>query len=342
MDFGEKTIRRLAVILLIVILGVLVFFLIKPVAVSIIGGLLLAYTFVPVFNVISRYIKEKNTATVFVSILGILIIGIPLWFVIPILIQQSFELFKFTQTLDVQGFVKAILPTASESFITQLSVMLNGFVSKITLAILNSSSDFFLNLPTLLLNSAIVIFVFFFALRDKEQFKEYASSLSPLAKPQEKIIVKQFKDITDSIVYGQVIVGLVQGLIAGFSFLIFGVPNALILTILAVFLSIIPIIGPSIVWFPVAIYLFASGNIFIAVMFLLYNLLITSVIDNLLRIYIISKKANISQVVILIGMVGGLFIFGLLGLILGPLILAYFLTFLKAYKEKNLGTLFAE
>ena len=73
-------------------------------------------------------------------------------------------------------------------------------------------------------------------------------------------------------------------------------------------------------------------------MYLIYNVLIVSTFDNILRSYIVSKKTDISPAIIMVGMIGGLFIFGVLGLIIGPLILAYFVTFLRAYKEKKLGS----
>ena len=201
--------------------------------------------------------------------------------------------------------------------------------------------NFFLDLPTFLLNLFVLAFVFFFSLRDGDRLKDFVLSLSPLTKSQEQTIVKQFRDITDSIVYGQILIGLAQGLLAGLGFFIFGVPNALSLTFLAVILSIIPMLGAGFVWVPVNVYLFLTGNNVLGVLFLLYNIFLTSTVDNFLRIYIVSKKSDIPAVFILIGMIGGLFLFGLLGLLLGPLIVAYFITFLKAYKDQELTSLFA-
>jgi predicted PurR-regulated permease PerM len=74
----------------------------------------------------------------------------------------------------------------------------------------------------------------------------------------------------------------------------------------------------------------------------MYNLFIVSVIDNVLRSYIISRKTNLSQAIVLVGMLGGLFLFGILGLIIGPLIMAYLIALLESYKDKSLYTLFTE
>ena len=179
-------------------------------------------------------------------------------------------------------------------------------------------------------------------MRDSEKLKEFARGLSPIVKSKEKIIIDQFKNITDSIVYGQIIVGIIQGILAGLGFLVVGIPNALVLTLIATFLSIIPLLGPYLVWIPVAIYLFVSGKTNIAIVYLLYNLVLVSTIDNVIRSYLVSRKTNLSPSVVLVGMLGGLVVFGLIGLLLGPLILAYFITLLRSYKEKNLYSLFSE
>ena len=84
----------------------------------------------------------------------------------------------------------------------------------------------------------------------------------------------------------------------------------------------------------------AMGITAIAIPFLIYNLLIVANIDNVLRIYLITRKTQMSQVIVLIGMIGGLFIFGMLGVLLGPLLLAYFITFLNAYRDNTLSSLF--
>ena len=114
----------------------------------------------------------------------------------------------------------------------------------------------------------------------------------------------------------------------------------LAILIFAVFFSVIPLIGPWLIWVPVAIYLFISGNTLSAVIFTVYCAIGVSSIDNLLRPYIIARRTGVSSVVILVGMIGGIFVFGILGIILGPLILAYLILFLEAYRTQTLPELF--
>ena len=342
MEDLEKNIKKYVVVLIIALLAVLVFLVIKPVIISVIGGLLLAYIFFPLYEQVLKRVKNKNLSASIISIVVLLIIIVPLWFLIPIIIQQVFNIFTTAQSIDFQAILRALFPSSSEKFLAQTAVTLSGVVNKLSSAILNSLVNILVEVTTIALHLFILAFVFFYSLRDSDKLKEMVSSISPFHKNQEKLLVKQFKDISDSLIYGQIIVGIVQGILAGLGFIIFGVNNALVLTLLAILFSIIPFIGPSIVWVPVTVYMFASGNITSGVLYLMYNLLIVSTFDNILRSYLISKKTDISAAIVVVGMVGGLFVFGFMGLIIGPLVLAYFITFLRAYKEKALASLFAD
>ena len=146
--------------------------------------------------------------------------------------------------------------------------------------------------------------------------------------------------MTSSIIFGYILIGIIQGIATGIGLLIFGVPHALLLTVFAIFASIIPIVGPWLVWVPAAIYLFSIGNTTAAILFILYSAIIVSSTDNFLRPYIIARKTGVSSVIVLVGMIGGLFVFGILGIILGPLILSYLVLFLEAYKNRTLTEMF--
>jgi len=341
MSITEKDVKRMSLIVLILILAVLVYLIIKPVLIAIIAGLLLAYIFSPVYKWIVKKVKYPTLAAALVSVIVLAIIFVPLWFLLPTMSQQVFEFFQQAQGLDVNTFIRNIFPSASEQFIAQTDATLNNTLTKVTSLILDSLVDLLINFAIISLHLLIVAFIFFYALRDKEKLKEFTSSLSPLNKLQQKRLVQQFKDMTGSIINGQIIAGVVQGILAGIALYVFGVPHALLFTILAIIVSIIPIIGPSIVYFPVTIYLLLIGNPLLAVGYLLFNVLIVSSVDTFIRAHIVSRKTKVSQSIVLVGMIGGLFIFGIFGLILGPLILTYFLTFLNAYRKKELSSLFA-
>lgn len=341
MPLTEKDIKRIGVGILLVIMGILAFIIVKPVIFSIVGGLILAYIFFPVYKFANKWIKSRNWAAALVSILALAIIFVPIWFVAPTIIDSVFELFKFSQDFDITILIKKFAPSASEQFIAQASITLNNAASKVVTLILSSVTDFLVDFAVFSLHLLLVAFVFFFALRDERELREFASGLSPLNKFQEKALKNQFKGITQSIVYGQIVVGVVQGILAAIGLFVFGVPNALVLSLVAILLSVIPVIGPFVVYLPAGAYLLLTGSPAVGIGFLLYNFIIVSSVDNILRTHFVSRKTNLSQAVVLVGMVGGLLMFGLMGLILGPLILAYFLTILRAYKENTISSFFS-
>lgn len=242
-----------------------------------------------------------------------------------------------SQDLDFITPLKTFLPSffQSDEFANEIGQAIHSFVTKTTNSLMNSMSDVILNFPTLFLQLLVVFFTFFFVLRDKEDLIEYIKSLIPFSKEVEKRLFKSSKDLTVSILYGQVLLGMIQGITAGIGFFIFGVPSALLLTILAAFAGMFPIVGTTIVWIPVALYLLIAGNTVSALGVVMFGL-ISSVIEAFFKPIFISRRAKMNTSLILFGMVGGMLLFGLLGIILGPLILAYLFIIIEAYRNKKL------
>ncbi len=341
MAFANKDIKRIFVAFLLLFLAIIAFLVLKPILLSIVAGLLLAYAFNPLYKRFYRIFKEGNTAAFAVCVLIFLVIIIPLWFLIPTIIQQTFDLFNSTQNINFLSIIEKLFPSSPPQFQKDTATVIVTFIGKLTSAAISSMLGFLTNLPTLLLNLAVLIFVFYFTLRDQKLLKEFISGISPFKKDNETALIQRFKDLTSSVIFGYVVIGIIQGITLGIGLLLFGVPRALTLTIVAIFASVFPMFGPWLVWIPITIFMLAEGNIKLAVGFALYCALLVSTIDNVLRPYIVAKKTGTSSVIILIGMIGGLFVFGIMGIILGPLILSYLIIFLRAYKDKTLSEMFS-
>ncbi|MBU1136429.1 MAG: AI-2E family transporter [Nanoarchaeota archaeon] len=338
----EKMFKKLSIVLVIGALAALSLIILWPLVTSILAGLILAYVFKPVYLKFYSMTKKENLSALIVMIIVFFLVLIPMWIFLPIVAKQVFDVYLDLQKVDTINLVKTIFPSfIGTGVLIEFAASLNNFISSFAGRILTFMSSFILDLPNFLLKISVVFFVFFFAMRDSESLKGYVQSLSPFSSNTEMKFSKRFKDITNAVIFGQIIIGFAQGVVTGIGLFIFGVPNALILTITATLVGILPIIGPWLVWIPVDIYLFAEGRTAAAIGFLIYGLIVISWIDVLIRPMLVSKKTKISSAVVLVGMIGGLIIFGLLGLILGPLILAYLLLFLDAYREKKFPSLFS-
>ncbi len=335
--------RKISSIGIILILLVLLFFLIKPILLSIIVAIILAFLFSPLYEKLAKFLKSKNLSAFLLCILLLTIIFVPIWFFGPTLINQSIKIYFKSQQMDFVTPLQKIFPSlfASEVSSKEIGSAIYSFVTNLTNSIMNSFSDLIRNFPRFFLQSLVAFFVFFIALKEQKTIVNYFKSLLPFSKEIKNELIKSSKEITTSVLYGQIFIGVLQGLLVGIGFFIFKVPNYLFLTIIACLLGVIPIIGTSIVWIPVMIYLIVKGNLSLAIGVACFGLL-ASGIDTFVKPVIISKKTMLHPALILIGMVGGLSLFGILGVILGPLIIAYLLIILEIYRDKKTPEIFMQ
>lgn len=333
----DEYIKRITSLAIIATLVVLSFLLLKPILMSIITGIVLAFIFYPIYTKLNKHFSNKNIAATIIALFLVLIIIIPTWFLTPMLLDETIHIFRVSQGIDLVTPLQELFPSlfASEDFSNEIGRTIQQFITGLTNSVMNMVSKLLLNFPTLLLQLMVALFTFYFVLRDNDDFVNYIQTLLPFSKAIEKKLFKSSRDITFSILYGQVLVGIGQGLLAGASFLIFGIENALLLTILAAVAGILPIIGSSIIWIPVAIFAFIKGD-FVAVVGVIAFGLLASFLENSLKPMFVSKMTNIHSGLILMGMIGGVFMFGVLGFILGPLILSYLLIVLETFQNKKL------
>jgi len=339
---SEIKLRRYLSIIIILCLIALVVLILKPIFLAIVTGLILAYMFHPVYKRILSFVKEKNTSAFIIIFIVFLIIFLPFWFLFPIIIKQMFNFFLYLQTIDLVAFLRHLFPAGvfNEIFYTNLSASLSGFIGKLASGISASFSSFIINLPNSMLQALITLFALFYSLKDSQKFGEYVKSISPFSEKTEQRLMSEFKNITRSVVYGSILTSVIMGVLIGIGFFVFSVPNALLLTMIAIVAGMLPILGMWMVWLPASIYLISGDHVAQGALLAVYSLIITFVIDGMFRAYYLSKVGKMHGAIALIGMIGGLFAFGVLGFIIGPLILSYLLVLFEAYRHKELSNLF--
>lgn len=322
---------------------ILAFFVIKPILMAIIIGILLAFIFTPLYNFINKFLKRKNLTAFILCIFLIALIIVPLWYLTPIIINQSIRFYIASQQMDFVTALTNFFPNffQSDAFSNEVANALRTFITKATNSLMNSLSGVLLNIPNLILQLIIVFFTFFFILTDGDKLVLYIKSIIPFSKDVEDKLIKSSKEITLSVLYGRILLGILQGIVAGLGFFIFGVQNAWLLMALAALAGIFPVIGTIIVWLPVAIYLLVAGNTFSALGVVTFGLLAT-ILESILQPIIIARMVKMNTLILLIGMIGGLFLFGIMGVILGPLIIAYLLIILEVYRDKRVPGVFIQ
>lgn len=173
-----------------------------------------------------------------------------------------------------------------------------------------------------LIQLALSIFVAFFLLRDGDAFADrLKSAVDRIAGERGRHLLVVAGNTLRGVVYGILGTALVQGIATGIGLLIAGVPNVALLALLAFFASVVPVVGPALVWLPCALWLFAHGDTPWGFFLLIYGIAVNN-IDNFLKPYLISKGSDMPFVLIFFGVLGGAVAFGFIGVFLGPALLA--------------------
>lgn len=181
----------------------------------------------------------------------------------------------------------------------------------------------------------IGLYVTFFLLRDGQAIAPKIIRALPMDHAIAKDIGERFLSIVRATIKGSVVVGLVQGALGTITFWIAGVPSAILFGVLMAFFSLLPALGPALVWLPVAVYLLATGSIWQAIVVIVSGVAVIGMADNVLRPVLIGRDTGIPDWIILITTLGGIATLGLPGIVLGPLIAGLFLTVWAVLAEQR-------
>jgi len=333
----ERDFKKFIVPFIILLLAIPSFFIIKPIIIPISMGLVLAYLLNSFYMRLNKKLNSKYISATIILIICIVIIIVPLIFLIPTTAKQSLEVYSEISNFDIAPIIQKIAPSLmnNQMFATEIQAASSQLKSTISEWILNVVKDLVTNSASIVFGVVILLFTFFFSLIESNKFRNYFAVIFPFPKIYQDKFYQKFTQVTDSVLYGEIIVGIAQGIISGIGYFVLGVPNALLITIVTTVVGVIPVIGPWLVWVPVDIYLFAQGDTAMAMGLLIYGLFVINWVDTLLRPQIVSSKAEMNSALALIGTIGGMYAFGPLGILLGPLVLAYLILLVEIYEDKN-------
>jgi len=141
------------------------------------------------------------------------------------------------------------------------------------------------------------------------------------------------RTITQAVLYGQVLTAVIQGGLGGLALLVFGVQNALFWGAIMIITAFLPLLGTPVIWVPAGVGLILDGEVTRGILLLVFGATVVMNIDNFLRPKLVSSRTNVHPVLILIGVLGGLRVFGFIGMLIGPLILAILVALIKFYEQ---------
>jgi predicted PurR-regulated permease PerM len=183
-------------------------------------------------------------------------------------------------------------------------------------------------------NSIIALLTLFFFLRDGADFCYRIRRLLPMDQEHQERLFKHIVDAVLAVVHGSLVVAMVQGLLAGLAYWMFGVPFAVLWGVATGFFALLPVGGSTLVSVPASIYLFLQGETLRAVMLLVWCLAIVGTVDNILKPVLIGNRLGLPVLFLFFGILGGLALFGALGIVLGPVLFALLRALLDLYLEE--------
>jgi predicted PurR-regulated permease PerM len=339
---GEKRIFFFIVAGVIVYLSYLV---LRPYFSAIILALILAVLFKPIYHFFLRLFGNAERLSAVLSVIFVfLVVFIPIVFVGGLTVNQIIQ-FKedFAQTGNTITLERVV------EDINSISASLPGDRELLTVDKAQDQignwaqavGSFFLErLPTIgsgAFNSVTWIIIFLILLYTlfplHHKLFKFFEEVSPLNDRIDVVYATRVLEMSISMIKGTLLVALVQGAVSGIFLAIAGVPYVLFWTLLMVFLGVIPMVGYGFVMIPIALVMLATGDIWQGIMLILASVLLVGNIDNYLRPKLVSKKAELHPALVILGVIGGLQVFGVLGFIYGPVIMILLVTTFEMYQK---------
>jgi predicted PurR-regulated permease PerM len=335
MTTNESRYFLLAAIL--VFLGLVALLLSGFLAPLILGALLAAISHRWYGKLLLSLGDRQDLAALLILLLIVAVIILPTLLLIVFLANEAFNLFLQTQaqielrdnaaaTL-LESISKKINADAEAIFRTQVLPALKNFGLYLSERLSGILSD----VVELIFGFFVMLVTTFYLLRDGKSLGEFLIKVSPLKTDDEVSIFETFKKVGRAVFYGNFLSALAQGGLGALGFWIFGLDSPLLWGAMMAFLGLIPLLGPYLVFLPATAYLYLIGQAGTAIVFLTYNFLLVSGVDNIIKPKFISEEIKIHPLLILLSILGALKIFGIIGIIYGPLIVAIFFALLNIY-----------
>lgn len=331
------------------VLGYLAFQVMLPFLSPITWAAVLSILFYPLYEFIRRSIKWKSVASVFTLVVILLTIFGPFSYVSFLLTREltdvvgyieSGELEDLTVILEYPG-VSWVVERAREMFgleeadvgdllLKNLTNMGREMVGRITAGVRN--------LVGVTLNFIFMSLTIFFLLRDGTGFLTRLRDYLPFPPEQRARLEAQVKGMVVSTMYGGVVVALVQGILGGTAFFLLGVPSPAIWGTAIAIMSFVPMLGTFSIWGPIVVYLFLEGAVAKGFILLIIGAFGISLVDNILKPIIIGGRTKMHTLVIFFSVIGGIKLFGLIGLIMGPMSIALFISVFEIFRNIEGGS----
>ncbi|MGH7828767.1 MAG: AI-2E family transporter [Candidatus Binatia bacterium] len=326
------------------------FLILSPFLRAIAWAAILAIIVYPVYAWMLRRLKvRRNMGALVVTVLMALVIFIPAFRIIDFLAEEAVELAKamsgfmngegvelwkerpwvqdFLKLWDTLSFELATFDVDLKEVLVQGVQLSSGFVA-------SHAREIAQNVFVFAVNIVVALFSLFFFLRDGKELCEKVKRLLPMDPEHQQHLMQNIVNSVFAVVHGCLITAMIQGLLAGLAYWVLGVPFSVLLGVATAFAALLPIGGSTLITVPASIYLFLQGAYVQGIILLAWSLGIVGTVDNILKPIFIGNRLRLPILFLFFGILGGLRLFGVIGLILGPVIFALLAALLDLYMKE--------
>lgn len=318
---------------LVAALGVIAFLLVDPFLQYVLAAGLLAFVLFPLHHRLAARIGPRASAGV-ITLLTFVTAIVPLLILTLLLIDTTVTFLTELQGSQLSSLVDSIrdfllddLGAQPEHVEEFESAVLAEFEN-----LLDASTDILLTQTLGLLDTTVEVgtgvlilaFVLYYLLVDGHDLLNWTREVTPLSDDVQDELYDEMSNVIWAVVGSHLLVAIAEGILGGLGLWVLGIPNAAFWAVVMVILSVLPLIGIWLVWGPMVGYLVVVGDLLGAVILLVYGLSVLAVVDEYLRAILVDKGSGIHPAIVLIGVLGGIYLLGVMGLFLGPVLLALF------------------
>ncbi len=325
MEHNHKTNFYLfwGIITLIIILS---FFILRPFLIAVASAFIVAYLLKPLNDALATKLPKPAAAITSILFALILILGITITILGSLISQIS----QIATPQLIQGITDSVKQIIDTPLVTEY---LPTIISKIGQTLLSIISSSIKSIPHFILMLFVTLFTAYYILIDWDNLKQKITNFLPFKNRTS--VVNQIEDATKNILIGTLLIALAETIVALIGFYFLGIKFAILLAFIVGIFAFIPGLGPLLVWLPLMIIEIINKDYYTAFGLLILGIILSTLIDGLLRIKVVGKRSKIHPLIMLLGILGGIQMFGLIGFILGPLILSILITIIENIPKKE-------
>jgi len=340
-----RNFRNAFVLLLVLAISLLALAIAWPFLRPLVLGAMFAGLCHPLYRWLTRCFRGRKSLASFTTLLILFVLAVgPLGAFAGLVVSQALEVsekaipwarehFGPSSGFDVHNWLVARFPSLAPYVPDQGTISDNlGLAAKSAGGFLvAAASRMTAGTAVFLLNIFVMLYAMFFFLRDGKVILEKVLYYMPLRHEDELQMIERFTSVTRATIKGTVIIGIIQGTLAGLALWAAGINGVAFWGTIMVILSVVPGVGSAFVWVPAVVYLFANDQTLAAILVAAWCVAVVGTIDNVLRPRLVGQDAKMSDLLILVGTLGGLYLFGPIGFIAGPLVFGLCLTVWEIY-----------